>query len=134
MAPQPKKGAGASKVRVACKLPHGLTIRLADGLEVKLKGRHAPGSLFGHGMTYVDSRVWEAVELQFGIDGARAKWLLNEHVFALPDPDSTLDKAKERENVNAGFDALDMNKPRSFGAVTISTAEGGNLAGNDRMI
>jgi hypothetical protein len=126
------KGKGANRVRVACKLPHGLNIKLADGERVILKGRLAPGAMYGHGFTYVDARQWAAVELQYGPDSDRpAKWFTKEHVFAMPDPDSVADKAKDRERVNAGFDPLDMSQPRSFGTVTIATAEGGNLQGND---
>lgn len=116
----------APKVRVACKLPHGLNIRLADGSSVLLKGRLSPGALFGHGMTYIDARQWDAVELQYGPDGVDAKWLRNQHVFAMADPDSAADKAKDRENVNAGFDPLDMRRPVNYGAVTIASAPGGN--------
>lgn len=110
-----KKKTGNGMVRVACKLPHGLAVRLPDDRTIKLNGLHSAQAVAGHGMTYIESADWDAIQVTY----ADAKWLKNEHVFAFADADDAAAMAAEREQVNAGFNPIDPKNPGVYGGVTI---------------
>lgn len=101
-------------VTVACKLPQGLLVKLpAIGEQrertVKLHGRHSPYAVADHGMTQVKADTWAEIQMVY----ADAKWLENEHVFAMKDPDSASDKADDRKAEDAGFNPIDPNDPNA---------------------
>lgn len=107
-----KKRAGNDTVRVACKLPQGITIRIPPVGEnrerfIKLHGRYSPYAVADHGMTNLSADDWSTIQMLHG----DALWLKNEHVFALADADSVADKAEERADVNAGFNKIDPKDP-----------------------
>lgn len=107
-----KKRAGNDLVRVACKLPQGITIVIppvGDNREkrIKLHGRYSPYAVADHGMTNISADDWSTIQIVH----AEALWLKNEHVFSLPDEESVADKAEERADVNAGFNKIDPKDP-----------------------
>lgn len=110
-----KKKTGNGMVRVACKLPHGLNVRMPDGRTIELNGLHSRQTVAGHGMTYIPAKDWDAIQVVY----AEAKWLRNEHVFAFADADDAAAMAEEREQVNAGFNPIDPKNPGIHGGVTI---------------
>jgi len=120
-----KKRAGNDMVRVACKLPQGITVRIppvGDNRErfIKLHGRYSRFAVAEHGMTNVSADDWLAIQMCH----ADALWLQNEHVFALPDADSVADKAEERADVNAGFNKIDPKNPNETRGASIIQPEG----------
>jgi hypothetical protein len=109
-----KKRAGNDTVRVACKLPQGIIVRIPPVGEnrerfIKLHGRYSPYAVADHGMTNISADDWLAIQMCH----ADALWLKNEHIFALADADSVADKAEERADVDAGFNKIDPKDPSS---------------------
>ncbi len=105
MAKSSTRARGADGLTIACKLPNGLHIKNDEhGIDLKLHGANSPYAVAGHGMTRgVNANTWAAVQTLY----ADAKWLTNEVVFATTSPESSADKAEEREDVKAGFEAID---------------------------
>jgi hypothetical protein len=125
MATTQKKRAGNDMVRVACKLPQGITIVIppvGDNREkrVTLHGRYSRHAVADHGMTYVSADDWATIQLLHG----DALWLKNEHVFAMADADSAADKAEERADVNAGFNKIDPKNPSETRGAGMIQVEG----------
>lgn len=101
--------AAAGFVTVACRLPQGLIIELPDGSELKLHGTASAFAVAGHGMTQVKEDVWAFVQTMH----ADAKWLTSGAVFAMENPGEAAAKAKERKDVDAGFDPIDPSDPNA---------------------
>lgn len=96
----------ATTVTIACKLPQGLIVHLAEGPSIHLHGANSPWAVAGYGLTQgVDVDVWEAIKLQH----ADAKWLVNGFVFANGEHDSVVDKATDEKDRKAGFEPIDPN-------------------------
>jgi len=118
-------------VSVACKLPQGLHIHHEEHmLDIKLHGSASPYAVAGHGMTQVRADQWAKVEAVYGKDGADAKWLKTEAVFAMNKPEDASDKAVDLKDVRRGFEQIDPNDPGNGlpGSMRIQ-AEGGEDKG-----
>lgn len=109
----------AQTVRVACRLPHGIIVKLGNEA-VKLHGLHSPYAVAGHGMTDVPTDVWDAIVMAYG----ERKFIKNGYVFAL-DADSARDKAIERKDVNAGFNPIDPRNPQGVGGIGVEIQPNG---------
>lgn len=103
----------ADTLTIACKLPQGLSIPMPEGPNLVLNGTHSPFALMGHGMTDVKAATWAIVEEKY----AEASWLKNEVVFAMGDKESAVDKAEDRQKVNAGFEPVDPKAAAAKGII-----------------
>ena len=104
-------GVAADYVTVCCKIPNGIDVAVpGTSIKVKLHGSHSAYAVFGHGKTNVPRDQWEAIETYYATHPG-ALWLHNGIVFAEKDPDSAIDHARDRQEVAAGFEPLDPNKP-----------------------
>lgn len=104
-------GNAADLVTVMCKLPKGLRIQVpGTDVTIDLHGSHSAYSLAGHGRTHVQRAHWDAVVAFYTLHPG-AKWFHDELVFAMPDSDSAIDKAQEREKIESGFDPIDPSAP-----------------------
>lgn len=105
----------AEFVTVACKIPQGLNVVIKDDagepiINVHLNGPHSAFAVAGHGMTQVRAEVWQQI-VDYYKTHSGAKWLHNESVFVMADPESAADKADDRKSLDVGYNPIDPNKP-----------------------
>ena len=117
-----RKTSPADTVTIACKLPQGLRIPLpTTGGELVIKGSGHPGAHSGHGYTHgIPKEVWAEIEAHYG----EKAWFKNEHVFAMVQMEDATAKAQEREDVPAGFEAIDPNAPNKTRGAALIQPEG----------
>ncbi len=97
-------------ITVACKLPNGLQLKLADKPEtvVTLNGTHSSGAVLGYGMTEVDPDFFEAWLKEVGADYAPVKRGL---IFAAKSANDARAKATEQSaDITNGFEGADPTK------------------------
>lgn len=115
-----KRGA-SDLVRVACKLPQGLHIPLSSGHVVKLNGASSAYAIANHGMTDLESKVWEQIKAEF----PDAKWLTNDFVFAHVKAEDAAAEATDRQKENAGFNPIDPANPNAVPGIGASITRDG---------
>lgn len=108
-------------VRVGCKLPHGLTLRLFDQTpgedgkpvfrarpdRVTLAGRNASQVIGGYGVTDVPEDFWkEWLDQNKSFPALRSG-----AIFSEPTRARALDRAAEQRDVKTGTEPLDPEKP-----------------------
>lgn len=95
---------------VGCKLPHGLSITLADGQTIELKGANASRIVGGHGLTpgvpaeLFQKWLKENRALQFVRSGL---------IFMHTDVASANDMAKERTATRTGLEPIDPTQSKN---------------------
>jgi hypothetical protein len=129
MAAEPKASA-AKTLTVACKLPHGIELRLykvekdipaqlLPGDPVVLAGSNSDGALGGYGFTdNVDAGFFSAwMDQNQNFPAVRAGL-----IFAEASPDRARDKAREQASVLSGFEGINPEAPP--GGVMADTYDG----------
>lgn len=107
-----------STITVACKLPHGLRLRLykpapaggapAIAAEVVLAGSNSSNAVGGYGINdYVDAELFKTW-LAANADYAPVKAGL---IFADVKRDRARDRAREQSKIVSGFEGIDPEKP-----------------------
>jgi hypothetical protein len=105
----------SSTVRVACKLPAGLTVdhtpKGGEPAKFTLNGAASPGAFAGFGFTDVDGDLFKSWIENEGKDFAPVKHGM---IFAMADERKAKDAAKERRgdrSVQTGAEPIDPTKP-----------------------
>jgi hypothetical protein len=93
-----------SFVTVACKLPHGLQMRLKDKV-ITLRGANAPDAISGFGLTIVPEDFWNEWSKQYRALEPLAKNL----IFAYQKGGDARAAAKEKADMKTGLEQLDPN-------------------------
>lgn len=93
-------------VTVACKLPHGLQIKVGDKA-VNLRGTNTPDAIGGYGFTLVDESFWKEWLALYQNFQPVKKGL----IFAHPKGRPARDQAKEQAEIKNGLEPLDASQP-----------------------
>lgn len=96
----------ASFVTVACKLPHGLHIKLGDTV-VTLRGSNSQEAIGGYGFTLVREPFWNDWSAQYR-NFQPVKLGL---IYALPKGRDARAKAKEQAELKNGLEPLSPDRP-----------------------
>lgn len=94
-------------VKIACKLPNGLTITHA-GKSVTLKGANDPAAVGGFGVTRDVDKDWFADFVEG--NGKDLPFIKNGSVFVIAGRD-TVGATRERKDVDTGMSPLDPDAP-----------------------
>lgn len=93
-------------VTVACKLPHGLQIKVGNRT-VNLRGTNTSDAIGGYGFTLVDESFfnqWLAIYKDFTP-------VVKGLIFAHPKARPARDQAREQANIKNGLEPLDASQP-----------------------
>lgn len=106
MAPQTQKSDDASFVTVACKLPHGLQIRVGEQA-LTLRGSNSPEAIGGYGFTLVNESFWNEWLKSYCNFEPVKKGL----IYALAKGGDARARAQEQAEVKNGLEPLNPKSP-----------------------